>query len=190
MHQWGGFLSARSGQCPPVTLNRPAMQSGPSDGRMRRRTTLLPRPPRPPSPGATRPAANPPPRRLATTLVGAGAAYAPAGASRCFNFFHPSPLSVSPLALVGRQNIVYVLPPPFPTWMELFLKLSRNWKLQRMDPLFRSSIQISGIRRTLRPDVAPIREGRGVQREMILRPAVAKINVIFSLTSQLNEDDW
>lgn len=133
VHQWGGFLSARSGQCPPVTLNRPAMQSGPSDGRMRRRTTLLPVLPVLPLPArtTTRPAANPPPRRLATTHVGAGAAYAPAGASRCFNFFHPSPLSVSPLALVGRQNIVYVLPPPFPTWMELFLKLSRgNWKLQ------------------------------------------------------------
>lgn len=117
VHQWDGFLSARSGQCPLVTLNRPAMQSGPSDGRMRRGTTLLPVLPLP-ARTTTRPAANPPPlpssRRPATTLVGAGAAYAPVDASRCFNFFHPSPLSVSPLALVGRQNIVYVhLPPLF-----------------------------------------------------------------------------
>jgi len=85
---------ARSGQCPPVTLNRPAVQSGPSEGRVRVPVTTLSSPPAPPPPASRRRA--PRPGRATLRLVlrahprRAGAAYAPVPASRCFNFF-PTP---------------------------------------------------------------------------------------------------
>lgn len=100
VHRWVDSLSS-SGQCPLVTLNHPAVQSGPRRPRMR--------------PPPLRHPANfqPPIHRLYmyiyiyTYIHHAGVR---AATSRCFNFFHP-PLSLPPsyLPYLASYISVYLL---------------------------------------------------------------------------------
>lgn len=106
-----GWILSSSGQCPLVTLNHPAVQSGPRRLRMRSLATLL----RHRHPANFLPSVlqHPLPPSIAYICIyvyihDAGLR---AGTSRCFNFFHRPG---HPLLSLPPSYLLYLsLPPPF-----------------------------------------------------------------------------
>ena len=170
----GGFSG--SGQCPPVTLNHPAVQSGPRQVRMRGQHAPLTSQRAPPSQLSN--PLSPSSRSIAsgTYIHHAGVL---AGTSRCFNFFHrpghPVPrlfpilprsfgISISPFHLSfpppGPLLLLFILALPPPPFLPLSPSLHPLCPFPRYAPVTSGSF----LRERFPPSTMPLVASRCARR--------------------------